>query len=346
MLAEEDIEDLAAELAPNSSAAILLFEHVWATRFRDAVVDSGGELVASIRIPKEAIDEVLAGQLSPAPPESTEIPEHPNTRGSPMLRRGRPIMRTAAIVGTASVVGGASPTTSSRSTPPRTRRPRPREPQYAEPAVRAAASAAAPRRGRPTEELTKLAQLHSPGHPHRRGVLGQEGADPRHLSRPGRAPSSAVRGRGEAKRDPRAARRGHGCRRGLLVRGSGPSASSTPPAPRRGGEVVVGTYGEVDGFNPLKNQWSGPGYQIARSVLDPLVVMDRDSHWQPYLAKSITPERRLHGVDLRAAARDHVPQRRGARRRGPRPVPRGRDDAARCRPRGSPRSRSSPPPAP
>ena len=38
----------------------LLFEHVWATRFRDAVVGSGGELVASIRIPKEAIDEVLA----------------------------------------------------------------------------------------------------------------------------------------------------------------------------------------------------------------------------------------------------------------------------------------------
>ena len=60
MLAEEDIEDLAAELAPSSSAGILMFEHVWATRFRDAVVDSGGELVASIRIPKEAIDEVLA----------------------------------------------------------------------------------------------------------------------------------------------------------------------------------------------------------------------------------------------------------------------------------------------
>ncbi len=53
--------------------------------------------------------------------------------------------------------------------------------------------------------------------------------------------------------------------------------------------MVVGTYGEVDGLNPLKNQWSGPGYQIARSVLDPLVVMDRDSRWQPYLAKSITP---------------------------------------------------------
>ncbi len=60
MLAEEDIADLAAELEPASSAAILMFEHVWATRFRDAVVESGGELVAAIRIPKEAIDEVLA----------------------------------------------------------------------------------------------------------------------------------------------------------------------------------------------------------------------------------------------------------------------------------------------
>ena len=62
MLADEDIEDLGADLAPNSSAAILLFEHVWATRFRDAVLGSGGELVASIRIPEEAVDEVVAAR--------------------------------------------------------------------------------------------------------------------------------------------------------------------------------------------------------------------------------------------------------------------------------------------
>ena len=61
LLSEEDIADLGADLPPNSSAAILLFEHVWATRFRDAVLDSGGEMLAAIRIPKEAIDEVLAG---------------------------------------------------------------------------------------------------------------------------------------------------------------------------------------------------------------------------------------------------------------------------------------------
>ena len=60
MLSDEDIEDLGADLAPNSSAAILLFEHVWATKFRDAVIGSGGELLASIRIPKDVVDEVLA----------------------------------------------------------------------------------------------------------------------------------------------------------------------------------------------------------------------------------------------------------------------------------------------
>lgn len=60
MLAEEDIADLGAALEPDSSAAILLFEHLWATKFRDAVLDSGGELIASIRIPKQAVDEVVA----------------------------------------------------------------------------------------------------------------------------------------------------------------------------------------------------------------------------------------------------------------------------------------------
>ena len=74
MLSDEDIADLGADLEPNSSAAILLFEHVWATRFRDALVNSGGELVASIRIPKEVVDEVVAAAAG-----SIELvtPKHP-----------------------------------------------------------------------------------------------------------------------------------------------------------------------------------------------------------------------------------------------------------------------------
>ena len=60
LLSEDDIDDLGADLEPNSSAAILLFEHVWATKFRDAIVNSGGQLVASIRVPKDVVDEVTA----------------------------------------------------------------------------------------------------------------------------------------------------------------------------------------------------------------------------------------------------------------------------------------------
>jgi hypothetical protein len=37
-----------------------VFEHKWAKPFRDAVVDSGGVLVANFRIPGVVADEVLA----------------------------------------------------------------------------------------------------------------------------------------------------------------------------------------------------------------------------------------------------------------------------------------------
>jgi len=59
MLSENDARDLAASIEPNSSAAIMLFENVWATRFRDAIVHADGELVLSERIPKAVVDEML-----------------------------------------------------------------------------------------------------------------------------------------------------------------------------------------------------------------------------------------------------------------------------------------------
>ena len=60
LISEEDIADLGDDLEVDSSAVILLFEHVWATRFRDAVVNSGGELISSFRIPGEVIESILA----------------------------------------------------------------------------------------------------------------------------------------------------------------------------------------------------------------------------------------------------------------------------------------------
>jgi len=60
LISDEDIEHLAAGLEPNSSAAILVFEHTWAKPFRDAIVDSGGVLAANFRVPGLAIDQLLS----------------------------------------------------------------------------------------------------------------------------------------------------------------------------------------------------------------------------------------------------------------------------------------------
>jgi uncharacterized membrane protein len=60
LVSDEDVEDLTESLPPNSSAAVLVFEHTWAIPLRDALVRGGGELVANLRIPSSVVDEILA----------------------------------------------------------------------------------------------------------------------------------------------------------------------------------------------------------------------------------------------------------------------------------------------
>jgi hypothetical protein len=55
LLAEEDIEELGADLEPLSAAAVLVFETTWAAPFGSAVRRSGGELVTTGRIPTQAL---------------------------------------------------------------------------------------------------------------------------------------------------------------------------------------------------------------------------------------------------------------------------------------------------
>jgi Family of unknown function (DUF6325) len=62
LLTDEDVRHFSQALENNSSAALLLFEHTWATRFRDAVLNAKGELLVSERIPKAVIDELLAAK--------------------------------------------------------------------------------------------------------------------------------------------------------------------------------------------------------------------------------------------------------------------------------------------
>jgi hypothetical protein len=55
LLSEEDVLALAEAVEPGSSAGILVYENTWAAPFASAVRNSGGQLVASGRIPVQAI---------------------------------------------------------------------------------------------------------------------------------------------------------------------------------------------------------------------------------------------------------------------------------------------------
>ena len=59
LVSEDDIAIAAESLDPDSSAGLLVYENVWATRFRDAIVDSGGRLVDRGHIPPEALEAAL-----------------------------------------------------------------------------------------------------------------------------------------------------------------------------------------------------------------------------------------------------------------------------------------------
>jgi Family of unknown function (DUF6325) len=55
MLSDEDIAEAGGTLEPGTSAALLVFENTWAAPFASAMRRSGGQLVASGRIPVQAV---------------------------------------------------------------------------------------------------------------------------------------------------------------------------------------------------------------------------------------------------------------------------------------------------
>jgi hypothetical protein len=55
LLAEEDVENLAAAMDPGSTAGVLIWENLWAAPFAAAARRSGGQLIATGRIPIQAI---------------------------------------------------------------------------------------------------------------------------------------------------------------------------------------------------------------------------------------------------------------------------------------------------
>ena len=55
-----DVEELGAALAPNTTAGIMLYENLWAIKFKEAMQKAGARLILQERIPQEVIVEELA----------------------------------------------------------------------------------------------------------------------------------------------------------------------------------------------------------------------------------------------------------------------------------------------
>jgi uncharacterized membrane protein len=60
LLNEDDVREVGEALDLNSSAALLVWEDVWATKVRDAIVDAGGQLVTIQRVPYEVVEAAVA----------------------------------------------------------------------------------------------------------------------------------------------------------------------------------------------------------------------------------------------------------------------------------------------
>jgi Family of unknown function (DUF6325) len=63
---EDDLMDTAAALEPNSSAALLVWENVWARKVAQAMRDAGGELVAFERLPHDVVQAAREWALEQA----------------------------------------------------------------------------------------------------------------------------------------------------------------------------------------------------------------------------------------------------------------------------------------
>lgn len=63
VLSEEDVKAAAADLPVNSAGAILLLEHLWATRLRDKILQAHGTVVSAGLVPVARV-EALGAELA------------------------------------------------------------------------------------------------------------------------------------------------------------------------------------------------------------------------------------------------------------------------------------------
>ena len=59
LLNEEDLEAAAEELEPNSSAALLVWEDLWAAKLKQAILNADGVLLDLERLPHEVVQAAI-----------------------------------------------------------------------------------------------------------------------------------------------------------------------------------------------------------------------------------------------------------------------------------------------
>lgn len=59
LLNESDVEGVADQLEPNSSAGLMVWENVWASSFAQAVRNAEGQVLVDEAIPAETVEEAM-----------------------------------------------------------------------------------------------------------------------------------------------------------------------------------------------------------------------------------------------------------------------------------------------
>lgn len=65
IISDDDMREIGANLDPDSSALIVVWEDLWAARFASAVLDAGGVVVSLDRIPAAVVEAAVAWQHEP-----------------------------------------------------------------------------------------------------------------------------------------------------------------------------------------------------------------------------------------------------------------------------------------
>ena len=72
LLTDDDLQNAAAAMQPGTLAVLIVYENTWAVPFVAAAMESGGELIASARIPAQDVMDALDALEANGAPESRQ----------------------------------------------------------------------------------------------------------------------------------------------------------------------------------------------------------------------------------------------------------------------------------